>query len=127
MDHQRPGAGGAPVLAIRALVWFDDTQPGNFRPNSSPSALRAFRSALASPVYRATRAELLATPAELSPHSLAPPIPDGGYGAPSFLERLSGKLNNHYWLIAGAVAAVAAVAVAVAAVVVRRSRRARAG
>ena len=111
---------------IRALVWFDDTEPENFRPDSSPSALRAFRLALASPVYRATRGELLATPAELSRHSVAPPVPDGDYGAPSFLKRLRGKLNGtDRWLLAGAAALV--VAMAVAAVVVRRSRRARAG
>ncbi len=112
---------------IRALVWFDVDDPrGDFRPESSPESLRAFRSAVASPVYGATRRDLLATPSALSLRSLAPPQPEGGYGAPSFFERLREKLHGKYLWFAVAALAGLFLALALGAVIIRRSRRARA-
>jgi beta-mannanase len=68
---------------LRALVWFDAEDPrADFRVNSSPAALAAFRTAVASPRYGGSREELLATPANLPPGSVAPPEPSGGFGAP---------------------------------------------
>ena len=61
---------------LRALVWFDDEDPrADFRVDSSPSALAAFRTAIASPHYAGTRSTLLATPASMPPGSAAPAEP----------------------------------------------------
>jgi glycosyl hydrolase family 26 len=110
---------------LRALIWFDDEQPrADLRIDSSPESLQAFRRAVDSPVFAATRGTLLATPATLKGGSAAPGEPDDGYGAPSFLERLNLELDGKLWL-AATVAALALLALAVAITVLRRSRRTR--
>ena len=113
---------------VRALVWFDAASSrGDFRVNSSAASLRAFRRAVASPAYSATRRTLLGTPASLPGRSAAPPAPDGGYGAPSFLERLWQKLNGRYaWLAAVAASLVLLVVIVAVLALLRRSGCAKA-
>jgi hypothetical protein len=121
---------------IRAVVWFDagfanEGEQGetglDARVNSAADSLRAFRSAIASPRYGLTRAELLATPAEYSRGPIAAPSPpDSGYGQPSLFYRLTQKLHGRYLAIAIAVAAVGALLLIVAAIGLRRIRRRRA-
>jgi hypothetical protein len=111
---------------VRGLVWFNDEDPrADFRVDSSAVSLRAFRAAIASPVYAGTRETLLATPATLPPGSLAPAPPSGGYGAPSFLEEVRLKLHGRYLLLAVGIA-IALVALGLVALLgLRRMRRAR--
>ncbi len=109
---------------VRALVWFNVDDPrGDFRANSSNASLRAFRNAVNSPSYSATRRTLLKTPALLPAGAPAPLPPDGGYGAPSFLEKLWLKVHGKYvWLVCAVVLSVLALTAAVLAMR-RRSRR----
>ena len=94
---------------IKAVVWFDDLiNEGegegalDARANSSAASLRAFRSAIASPVYSLTRSQLLATPADLVGGTAAPGRPSGGFGEPSFLYRITAKLHGRYlWYAIG--------------------------
>jgi hypothetical protein len=121
---------------IRAVVWFNaefgeggEAEEGGLdaRVNSSADSLSAFRSAIASPLYGLTRAQLLATPADYArgPTS-APPAPDSGFGEPSLFYRLTHKLHGRYLVIAIALGAVALVLlVAGAALLARRIRRRR--
>ena len=113
---------------LRALIWFDAKRGnGDFRVDSSVDSLRAFRLAVDSPAYSATRQELLSTPARLSGDSMAPPAPSGGYGAPSFLERLERKLHGPYLVVAVALALAATIACLAAAFFsIRWLRRSRA-
>jgi hypothetical protein len=112
---------------IRALTWFDEVKPnGDFRVDSSPESLQAFRAAVDSPTYAATRRTLLSTPAKLSGPAVAPQAPDGGYGAPSLLERIRLELHGKRLVLAVALAVLAlAAAGALLAVLARRSRRSR--
>jgi hypothetical protein len=110
---------------IRALVWFDGVDShADLRVDSSPAALRAFRAAIASPRYGATRSDLLATPAQLPAGGPAPAAPSGGYGAPSFLEELRIKLHGKY-LVAAILVAVGLIGLLalIATRVLRRTRR----
>lgn len=119
----------APAFSrIRALVWFDGVEPhADFRVNSSPASLAAFRAGIASPRYAATRGTLLSTPAVLPPGPPPPAPPNGGYGAPSFFEELRLKLHGKYlWLAIGS-AVVAVVGIAVAGLALRFRRTAQAG
>ena len=114
---------------VRALVWFNDEDPrADFRVNSSPASLRAFRAAAALPAYSATRETLLSTPASLPGDRLAPAAPSGGYGAPSFFTELREKLHGKYLAIAIAalLALVVLVLLALGVVLARRRRRPRA-
>ena len=112
---------------LRALVWFNDEDPrADFRVDSSPSALAAFRTAIASPRYGGTRSTLLATPASLSPGSAAPAEPGGGYGAPSFLEELRLKLHGRYLVLAIGIAVVLVALVVPSVLWLRRARTTRA-
>lgn len=111
---------------VRGLVWFDDEDPrADFRVDSSPASLRAFKRAIASPRYAGSRATLLATPAALPSGSAAPPSPSGGYGAPSFFEELRLKLHGRYLLAAILAALVLAAALAATALAFRRRRSLR--
>jgi Glycosyl hydrolase family 26 len=111
---------------LRAVVWFDDAQDSaDFRIASSPESLRAFRRAVDSPTFAATRRTLLTTQATLSGGAVAPAEPEGGYGAPSLIERLNLELDGKLWL-AAATAALALLALALAMALLRRSRRTRA-
>jgi Glycosyl hydrolase family 26 len=110
---------------VRALAWFNDEDPrADFRVDSSPASLRAFRTAISSPLYAGTRAALLATPPALPAASAAPAPPSGGYGAPSALEELRLKLHGKYLVLAIVVGiAVLAIAAAGLLLIVRRARR----
>jgi Glycosyl hydrolase family 26 len=110
---------------IRALVWFDGVDShADLRVDSSPAALQAFRAAIASPRYGATRSDLLATPAQLPAGGPAPAAPSSGYGAPSFLEELRIKLHGKY-LVAAILVAVGLIGLLalIATRVLRRTRR----
>jgi Glycosyl hydrolase family 26 len=113
---------------LRVVIWFDATRPdADFRIDSSTSSLRAFRRVAASTAFAATRRALLATPANLTAGSVAPAAPDGGYGAPSFLERLKLKLHGKYlWLAVALAVLVLVVLAALLAALLRRPRRAKA-
>jgi hypothetical protein len=92
---------------LRALVWYDADKPnGDFRVDSSAGSLAAFRRAIDAPVFGATRGTLLATPSSVSGGALAPPAPESGYGVPSFLERLEGKLHGRNLVLGAALALV---------------------
>jgi hypothetical protein len=113
---------------LRSVIWFDAARPeADFRIDSSTSSLRAFRHAASSPAFAASRGDLLDTPASLSGGTLAPAEPDGGYGAPSFLERLRLKLHGAYlWLAVGLAVLGALALAALVAMHLLRSRRAKA-
>jgi mannan endo-1,4-beta-mannosidase len=109
---------------IRAVVWFDEAFSGVSAPvDSSPEALEALRAAIASPRYSMTRGELLATPRVLPRGAAAPPPPSGGFGEPSFLEKVGHKLRGRNRLIAIGVAVVLVGLLAAAVPVLRRRRR----
>jgi hypothetical protein len=120
---------------IRAVVWFNDKfEDGgaekevglDARVNSSPASLRAFRAAVASPRYALSRRELLATPPDFAPGPVAAPSPpDGGYGQPPLLYRISQKLHGRYLALAIGSGAVLLLAPAGIAVALSRARRRR--
>jgi hypothetical protein len=121
---------------IRAVVWFDAEfgeggeggEAGlDARVNSSVDSLRAFRSAIASPDYGLTRAELLTTPSDYSRGPVsAPPPPDSGFGEPSLFYRLTHKLHGRYLLIAIGLGALALLLLAMGgAIALRRIQRRR--
>ena len=114
---------------LRAVVWFDEEVPNaDFRVDSSEAAESALRKALASPEYSGTRSTLLSTPARLSGGSVAPPEPDGGYGAPSLLERVRLELREHRALALAALAVIGLLLlIAVVFLMRRRARRRRPG
>ncbi len=111
---------------IRAVVWFSDRVGDvDFRIDSSPAALRAFRSGISSRRYDQARGALLSTPSSPRHPGAAPSPPTGGFGEPSLLYRLTQKLHGRYlWMaIAGLVAFAVVLALGVA--LLRRTRRAR--
>jgi membrane-bound metal-dependent hydrolase YbcI (DUF457 family) len=111
---------------IRAVVWFSDPVGGvDFRVDSSPGALRAFRSGIASPTYGLTRSGLLSTPADLPHRTAAPPAPSGDFGQPSLFYRLTQKLHGRYlWIAIGILAAcLMALALLIVFVIRRIARR----
>lgn len=111
---------------LRGIVWFDGEHgDADFRVNSSPEALRAFRRQIDSPRYATTRAQLLATPAQLSGAKAAPAPPGGGYGAPSLWEKIKEKLHGPYLIAAIVVLAGAVLALAALIALLLRHRRAR--
>jgi hypothetical protein len=119
---------------IRAVVWFDARFEGageaggglDPRINSSVEALRAFRAAIASPLYALDRSEFLATPADYARGpSAAPSPPSGGYGQPSLLYRLIHKLHGKYLVYAAAIAAFALILLGLAVALLVRGRRRR--
>jgi Glycosyl hydrolase family 26 len=113
---------------IRAVVWFDEAFSGvSARIDSSPEALQAFRSAMASPRYSMTRKELLSTPS-VFPHRPAAPSPPGaGFGEPSLPERITHKLHGRYLAFAiGASALLLGVLLTTSLLLRRRRLRARA-
>ncbi len=111
---------------IRAVVWFSDiVGEVDFRVDSSPAALRAYRSGIASPRYALSRNRLLATPASLRQEAAAPSAPDGGFGQPSLLYRLTQKLHGRYLWIAIGIGVALIFLGALALVLVMRRRRAR--
>jgi hypothetical protein len=118
---------------IRAVVWFDDVisegeEEGalDARVNSSRDSLRAFRSAIASPVYSLTRSQLLATPDQLAGDAVAPDRPSGGFGEPSFLYRITAKLHGRYLWYAIGIGACALLALLGCLLLVRSRFRTRA-
>lgn len=108
---------------LRAIVWFDgETSRGDFRVDSSPAALAAFRKGLGSPTYDVTRGQLLATPAALPGQAAAPEPPSGGYGAPSWVERLRHELHGIRLVIAIAVAVLILAGLVLLVSLARRRR-----
>jgi len=115
------------------VVWFDARFSGaaesggdlDPRINSSPEALRAFRTAISSPFYALDRPEFLATPAVYTRGPAAVPAPpSGGYGQPSLLYRLTHKLHGRYILYAAAIGVCLLLLLALAmGLLVRRRRR----
>ena len=109
---------------VRAVVWYNAFDRADFRINSSPSALRAFRRGIAKPLYAADRRDLLNTPPRLTERVEPIPIPDSGYGQPPLLERLWRKLHDRLgdavWVMIGACALVLVGGVAF---LLRRRRR----
>jgi hypothetical protein len=111
---------------LRAVVWFSDSVGDvDFRINSSPAALHAFRSAITSPRYGLTRRALLSTPSNLRRKAVAPSAPSGGFGQPSLFYRLGQKLHGRYLWMAVAVLVAFLLAVALAVAWLRHGRRAR--
>lgn len=119
---------------IRAVVWFNDEfadenaeeESGlDARANSSPDSLRALRAAIASPRYGLTRSELLRTPANFSGARTAPGEPEGGFGQPSLVYRLTHKLHGKYVWYAVAIGVGALLTLALVATLVRRRLRRR--
>ena len=109
---------------IRAVVWFNEAFSGvAARLDSSPAALSAFRAAVSSPLYSLSRGELLATPHSLPSGTPAPPGPSGGYGEPSFVERLLPQLRRNLPWSALAILGIASLLGICAALGVRWSRR----
>jgi hypothetical protein len=118
---------------IKAVVWFDDVaneggEGGalDARIDSSAASLRAFRSAISSPIYSLTRAQLLATPADIAGDAAAPARPSGGFGQPSFFYRITAKLHGRYLWYAIGIGALALCALLGCLLLVRSRFRARA-
>jgi hypothetical protein len=114
---------------VRAVVWYNAVDRADFRIDSSPSALQAFRRGIASPLYGGTRAQILATPRRFGGAVTPIPIPSAGYGQPPFLERMWRKLHDRLgdaaWLVVGALclAFLLLVAFAIKRFLPRASRR----
>ena len=82
LEREAPG-----FSRLRAIVWFNSPvssggsgPASDFRIDSSPSALRAFRDAIRAPTYGMSRAQLLAIPRSIPGSAVAPPEPEDGYG-----------------------------------------------
>ena len=111
---------------VRAVVWYNASDRADFRIDSSPSALRAFRRGIAKPLYAADRQDLINTPPRLTEAVEPIPIPDAGYGQTPLLERLWRKLHDRLgdavWVLIGV---GALTLLGGAALLVRRRRRRR--
>jgi hypothetical protein len=108
---------------VRAVVWYNAFDRSDFRVDSSPSALQAFRRGIADPQYAGTRRQLLATPARLTGRVAPIPVPEAGFGQPPLLERIWRKLHDRLGAAVWPLLALfALVAIAMAAFVVRRWR-----
>lgn len=108
---------------VRAVVWYNDTDRADFRIDSSPSALRAFRQGIAQPLYAGTRRQLIAARPGRGGAVEPIPVPESGYGQPPLLERLWRKLHDRLgsavWLL---FAGAALVVLAAGAFAVKRWR-----
>ncbi len=108
---------------VRAVVWYNAFDRSDFRIDSSPSALRAFRRGIARPLYAGTRRQLIATPLHLGGVVKPIPVPEAGFGQPPLLERLWRKLHDRLggavWLL---FAGFALVVIAAGVFVVKRWR-----
>jgi hypothetical protein len=112
--------------AVRAVVWFSDRVGDvDFRIDSSPAALGAFRSGISSRRYDQARGELLSTPSSLRHPAAAPSPPAGDFGQPSLLYRLTQKLHGRYlWMAIGGLGTLVVI-LAAGVALLRRTRRAR--
>jgi hypothetical protein len=112
---------------IRAVAWFSRPANGvDLRVNSSRAALRAFRTAIASPRYGETRNGFLSTPRNLRRRTVAPAAPSGDFGEPSFFYRITHKLHGRYLVFAIGIAVGLVLLLALLIVTVRRTLRTRA-
>jgi hypothetical protein len=110
---------------VRAVVWYNAVDRADFRVDSSPSALRAFRRGIAEPGYQGTRADILATPAALHGRVATVPVPESGYGAPPLLERFWQKVEDRLGGAAWVLVAASGLALCALIAVRRRKRRRR--
>jgi mannan endo-1,4-beta-mannosidase len=110
---------------VRAVVWYNAFDRSDFRIDSSPSALRAFRRGIAQPLYSGTRRELIATPLHLPGVAKPIPVPEAGFGQPPFLERLWIKLHGRLGAAVWPLFAAFAIAVLVACAFMLKRRRPR--
>lgn len=108
---------------VRAVVWYNSIDRADFRIDSSPAALRAFRRGIAEPGYQGTRADILATPAALGGRVESIPVPDSGYGQPPLLERFWQKVENRLGGAAWAFIAAFLLAFCGLIAILRRRRR----
>jgi hypothetical protein len=114
---------------LRAVVWFNATHAGgkeDWRVDSSPQSLRAFRTAVGAPRYDVTGEQLLHV-RSTGPRDTSVSAPSSGFGAPSVFERFRNELRRGSalaWAIVGVGVVIALVVVLLAARVLRR-RRAR--
>jgi MYXO-CTERM domain-containing protein len=111
---------------VRAVVWYNAVDRNDFRIDSSPSALRAFRQSVSLPRYAGTSRQLLATPDSLAGKVASIPVPGSGFGQPPLLLRLWEKLENRLgygaWIV---VIGLPLVLLALGAIALRRRRRPR--
>lgn len=108
---------------LRAVVWYDSVDRADFRVNSSAAALRAFRQGLDQPRYRATGAELAATPTSFPLEEAEIEAPGSGFGAPSLPEELWRKARDRLGpFLWPAIAAALLALAALAALAARRGR-----
>jgi Glycosyl hydrolase family 26 len=108
---------------VRAVVWYNSVDRADFRIDSSPSALRAFRQGIAQPGYQGTRAGILATPAVVHGRVETISIPESGFGQPPLLERFWQKVGDRLGGARWAAIAVFALALFALVALVRRRRR----
>jgi hypothetical protein len=108
---------------IRAIVWFNSPHGDriDFRIDSSPESLAAYRSATASPAYRGGREELL-EPEPVDPVEPGGIVaPAGDFGEPSLATRAREELGERKaWLAVGAGVLLLASSLALLALVRRR-------
>jgi hypothetical protein len=110
---------------VRAVVWYNAFDRSDFRIDSSPSALQAFRRGIARPLYSGTRRELIATPLHL-PGAVRPiPVPEAGFGQPPFLERLWIRLHGRFGAAVWLLFAALGIALLAACTFVLKRRRPR--
>ncbi len=110
---------------VRAVVWYNAFDRSDFRIDSSPSALQAFRQGIARSLYSGTRRQLIATPLHLSGAVRPIPVPEAGFGQPPFLERLWIKLHGRLGAAVWPLFAVLGFAFLAACAFVLRRRRPR--
>jgi hypothetical protein len=110
---------------VRAVVWYNAFDRSDFRIDSSPSALRAFRRGIAQPLYSGTRRELIATPLHLPGVAKPIPVPEAGFGQPPFLERLWIKLHGRLGAAVWPLFAAFGIAVLAACAFMLKRRRPR--
>ena len=80
---------------VRAVVWYNAFDRSDFRIDSSPSALRAFRRGIARPCTRRPAVQLIATPLHLPGGVVEPdPVPDAGFGQPPCWNGSGRKLHD---------------------------------
>lgn len=110
---------------LHAVVWFNSTHgqgKEDWRVNSSPQSLRAFRKAVSAPRYALTGSELLRVKAA-GPRETSVTAPSSGFGKPSLLQRFRDELGRGSALAWAILAAAVIVGLAVMLLAIRALRR----